>query len=69
MSVIDRREIFRTKLGRRNRIRTCDPCLPKAVLYQTELLSELYSVRREIMMGFKGFGNAPERTALKLFLR
>ena len=27
--------------GRRERIRTSGPCLPKAVLYQAELLSEL----------------------------
>ncbi len=27
-------------IGRSDKIRTCDPCLPKAVLYQAELHSD-----------------------------
>lgn len=30
-------------IGRGDRIRTCDPCLPKAVLYQAELHPDLFS--------------------------
>lgn len=28
------------EIGRRNRIRTCDPLVPNQMLYQTELISE-----------------------------
>gem|GEM_PF-6724329 len=40
----NKRDVWRKQegesFGRRGRIRTCGPCLPKAVLYQAELLSD-----------------------------
>ena len=62
-----RRHRFRVsgKNGRSGRIRTCDPCVPNAVLYQTEPHSDLRSGLITRGSGPRKRGNAPPRNSLE----
>lgn len=54
LGIVRRSRDWRVRLAdelessRRDRIRTCGPCLPKAVLYQAELLSDVFAARLQL---------------------
>jgi hypothetical protein len=67
--------LFRLCFGRSDRIRTCDPCVPNAVLYQAELHSDIVkrtsdsSQQQRASIVAELFYNLKPQAALSLLLR